>query len=161
MGGVCYNKHNAETAQNLLSLECINLNRMAVRVPTHVLALGVQFVHRRRTSLHVSCMQLIPQNPSALGLRLHREYFTCTIPECTKHTLRPINTFYWPDKALYTKSYIKYTHESQYPHTWSPFMWPIDSTRRPSWPVWHRHRCPITERWAQHSGPVHKLKKNT
>jgi len=85
--------HNlkAANAQNLLSLECINLNRMVVRVPTHVPALGVPFVHRRRTSLYVSSMQLIPQNH--LGLRPYIECFTCARPECTKHTLRPNNTF--------------------------------------------------------------------
>ena len=102
MGGVCYTVHNlsAATAQNLFSLECINLNRMATRVP----ALGVQSVYCRRTSLYISCMQLIPQNPSALGLRRYRECFTCTRSECTKHTLRPINTLCWPDQTLYVLS---------------------------------------------------------
>jgi len=103
---VCYNAHNlsATTTQNLISLECINLNIMATKVPTHVPALGVQSVHCRRTSIYGPCMQLIPQNPSALELRRYRECFTYTRPECVKHTLRPINTLRWPDQALYVLS---------------------------------------------------------
>ena len=93
MGGVCYNAHNLSTAtaQNLLYLDCINLNRMTARVPTHVPASGVQFVHCRCTSLYVSCMKLIPQNPSALGLRRYKECFTCARPKFTKHTIRLIH----------------------------------------------------------------------
>jgi len=53
---------------------------MATRVPTHVPTLGVQYVHCKRTSLYVPCMQLILQNSSALGLRRYRECFTCTRP---------------------------------------------------------------------------------
>ena len=87
--------HNLSTAtaQNLTSLECINLNSMAAKVPTHVLALGVQFIHRRRTSLYVSCIQPVLQNPNALGLRLYGELFTGTRPECTNTPLDPWTLF--------------------------------------------------------------------
>jgi len=63
-----------------------NLNSMVARVPTHVPASWGPSVYCRRSSLHVSCMQLIPQNPSALGLRRLQGIFTCARLECTIHT---------------------------------------------------------------------------
>jgi len=62
--------HNlsATTAQNL-PLGVHNLNSMVVGVPTHVPASWGPFATVGVLAFYVSCMQLTPENPSALGPR--------------------------------------------------------------------------------------------
>jgi len=62
--------HNLSTAtaQNLITLDAENLNKITTRVPTHVPTSRVQSVPWRHISLHVPCMQPAPLNPSALRL---------------------------------------------------------------------------------------------
>jgi len=118
-----------------------NLNSMAGRVPTHVPASRGPFVYCRRTSLHISCMQLISKIPSALGLRCLGKYLLVLDP----------NVLYTPH-ALFRWSGLIYMNDNPNIYLRGPLTRPNHQANLLN--LGADVRSP--KRWALCSGPVHK-----
>ena len=95
-----------------------NLNSMVVRVPTHVPALGAHLSTVGIQAFTYRACSLFRKTLALLGLGILREYFTCVIPECTKHTTSPFSLTIpytcWVYEWTSTHTYLRPTYVAHY-----------------------------------------------